>query len=73
MSPILAPRKLDLTPRTPHPFDTAMETMSRRCQRKACGRPGATYFNTSTRAYYCPSCAKAINEYAPGLCVLQPT
>lgn len=32
------------------------------CNRTACQAPGATWFNHSTRAYYCASCAKQINE-----------
>lgn len=35
------------------------------CNREACQRPGATWFNTSTRAYYCRRCARDIND----LCV----
>jgi hypothetical protein len=40
------------------------------CNRTACQKPGAVWWNTSTRAYYCTDCAKAINEHNPGLCVL---
>lgn len=40
------------------------------CARSACKKPGANYFNASTRQYYCESCAKRINETAPGLCSL---
>lgn len=39
------------------------------CARSACRAPGATWWNTSTRAYYCTPCAHRINEGAPGLCV----
>lgn len=31
------------------------------CNRTACQKPGATYFNKSTKAYYCEDCARAIN------------
>lgn len=32
------------------------------CNVTACQEPGATWFNTSTRAFYCPSCARKINR-----------
>jgi len=32
------------------------------CNREACQRPGATWFNKTMNAYYCPSCAERINE-----------
>jgi hypothetical protein len=46
---------------------------SQRCNRGACdtGLP-ATWWNTSTRAYYCVTCARQINAYSPGLCVERP-
>ncbi len=31
------------------------------CNRQACQRPGANYFNHSTRAYYCKTCADWLN------------
>ncbi len=31
------------------------------CNVTACQAPGATFFNKSTRAYYCAGCAKEIN------------
>jgi len=31
------------------------------CNVTACQRPGATYYNKSTQAYYCADCAEAIN------------
>lgn len=34
-----------------------------RCNRTACQQPGATYFNTSTRAYYCEPCARDITDF----------
>lgn len=34
------------------------------CNRQACQVPGATWFNSSTRAYYCPACAAKINEFS---------
>jgi len=34
------------------------------CNRTACQKPGARYFNKSTRAYYCRECAEAINDAA---------
>ena len=41
-----------------------------RCNRGACetGLP-PTWWNSSTRAFYCATCAKQINAYNPGLCV----
>jgi hypothetical protein len=30
------------------------------CNRRACQRSGAYYFNKSTRAYYCQACAEMI-------------
>lgn len=35
------------------------------CNRTACQAPGATYWNSSTRAYYCRKCAALIN-HQPG-------
>jgi len=32
------------------------------CNRTACQKPGARYFNKSTLAYYCRECAEAINK-----------
>jgi hypothetical protein len=40
-----------------------------RCNRTVCANFPATWWNPSTRAYYCPACARHINEYNPGLCV----
>lgn len=34
------------------------------CNRQACQRPGATWFNSSTRAYYCKKCAAKINYWS---------
>ena len=34
------------------------------CNRSACRAEGATYWNTSTRAYYCEKCANSINDHA---------
>jgi len=33
------------------------------CNRSACLRPGAAWFNTSTRAYYCGPCAQDITGF----------
>lgn len=46
----------------------AVSSTARRCARNACQRPGATFWNSSTRDWYCRRCALAINEHAPGLC-----
>ncbi|WP_407543748.1 hypothetical protein Q0M94_28505 (plasmid) [Deinococcus radiomollis] len=34
------------------------------CNRQACQQPGATFYNTSTRAWYCPECARKINFWS---------
>ena len=34
------------------------------CNRTACQKPGATFYNISTRAWYCPKCAEAINLWS---------
>ncbi len=39
-----------------------------KCNRTACQKEGATWWNPSTQAYYCTRCAKKINQYNPGLC-----
>lgn len=42
------------------------------CNVTACQKPGAEYWNTSTRAWYCEKCARAINAVpmsTPPLCV----
>lgn len=41
-----------------------MENQSERiCHRGVCNNPDATYFNHSTREYYCASCAYDIQDY----------
>lgn len=35
------------------------------CNRTACQKPDATFFNFSTRAYYCTECANTINKMNP--------
>jgi hypothetical protein len=40
------------------------------CNRRACQRPGATWFNHSTRAHYCEDCAQAINRANPDTWVI---
>lgn len=35
------------------------------CNRRACQVPGATYWNSSTRAHYCKTCAYMINRANP--------
>ena len=35
------------------------------CNRTACQAPGATWYNHSTRMYYCHDCALDINSYRP--------
>lgn len=33
------------------------------CNRSVCLAPGALYYNSSTRAYYCKECAYQINKW----------
>jgi hypothetical protein len=33
------------------------------CNRRACRETGANWWNPNTRAYYCASCARRINDY----------
>lgn len=35
------------------------------CNRTACQRPPAEWFNQSTRAWYCEDCAHEINKFRP--------
>lgn len=43
------------------------------CARFACNGTDATWFNSSTRLWYCTSCARKINEHnPPGICQHQP-
>jgi hypothetical protein len=44
------------------------------CNRSACQAPlikDARWWNASTQAFYCKSCALRINESAPNLCKLE--
>jgi hypothetical protein len=34
------------------------------CNVTACQQPGAAWYNSSTRAYYCASCAREINYWS---------
>lgn len=44
-----------------------------KCARAACHSPDSVYWNSSTRAYYCPRCAKEINrQNGVELCTLDP-
>lgn len=66
-------RAMDNAAATP-PSESAPDDLGRKdaghiCARTACRKPEATWWNPSTRAYYCRSCALKINEYSPGLCV----
>jgi hypothetical protein len=38
------------------------------CNRNGCRDAGATWWNSSTRRFYCRRCARLINQHAPGLC-----
>lgn len=35
------------------------------CNREACQKPGATWFNKIMNAYYCPACGMDLNEQNP--------
>ena len=35
------------------------------CNRRACQRPGATWFNRGTQSYYCTDCAHMLNRDNP--------
>lgn len=49
----------DEAPKMPH--DKGLYQGS--CNRSACLRPGATWYNRSTRLYYCRGCAEDLNFY----------
>jgi hypothetical protein len=38
-------------------------TLGGQCNRTACTTPGARWFNSVTRRYYCGPCAELINGY----------
>lgn len=42
--------------------------VTKTCNRRACQKGPANYFNASTREWYCAECARRINETAPHLC-----
>lgn len=44
----------------PHKPDKGLKFGS--CNREACQRPGATWFNRGTDKYYCENCAYSINS-----------
>jgi hypothetical protein len=51
----------------PQQIDTSTLTIGAKgglCYRTACRLPGATWYNSSTRAYYCADCARQINEFS---------
>lgn len=35
------------------------------CNREACQKPGAVWYNSVTRAHYCAPCAREINRWNP--------
>jgi hypothetical protein len=41
---------------------TVKGTENGNCNRTACQKPGATWFNHSTLKFYCPACASLLNE-----------
>lgn len=40
-----------------------------KCGRSSCKAPGATFWNPSTRDWYCEFCANKLNHFSPGLCI----
>jgi hypothetical protein len=42
------------------------------CNRTSCQKPNAVFYNSSTQAHYCHSCARLINESCSGLCLMDP-
>ena len=77
---------MSYAPLNPRPDAKLKGIQGGNCNRTACQLPGANWYNKSTRAYYCPQCAKDINSYPPtradciamygpehpNLCVYQP-
>lgn len=51
----------DTIPPTPAQVKGAFDGL---CNRKACQRPGARWFNEVTQAHYCEDCATQINHYS---------
>jgi hypothetical protein len=47
----------------PHKSDKGLKNGS--CNREACQRPGATWFNRGTDRFYCEDCARLINRANP--------
>lgn len=50
--------------------ETDTTPSTNKCNRKACGKPNAVFWNHSTQAWYCGPCASKINSHSPGLCVI---
>ena len=50
---------LRVTPAKPHKANKGDKGGS--CNREACQRPGAYWFNHSTKRYYCRTCAEWLN------------
>lgn len=46
--------------RTPHKPDKGLLNGS--CNREACQKPGATWYNKSTQKHYCEECATLLNR-----------
>lgn len=40
-----------------------------KCGRTVCQSTRLTHYNTGTDKLYCQVCARAINQYNPGLCI----
>lgn len=54
-----SPRDIE-TPKQTFPEDKGL--FGGRCNRGSCLKPGASWFNLSTRAYYCSKCARLLNN-----------
>ena len=59
----MPPAKPSVALRLPLPNHPDKGKEGGRCNRVACQAPGAFYRNSETRAYYCWSCASAINKH----------
>jgi len=49
-------------PLNPKPDAAIKGIQGGNCNRTACQLPGANWYNRATHAYYCPACAKLIND-----------
>lgn len=64
IDPTLFPATLR-APNLDQPLNPDKGLFNGSCNRRACQQPGATFWNPSTRAHYCRSCAGQINHANP--------